>query len=122
MTNVFEWRDSLYERKNKSDEFLHFASDVEKTAGEVKHSLKYINWEIKAADYFIKNGITTVPEKIILVDGGFTDNTVIIASEYADEIIYDKALGLANARNIGLDHTSSKYIFYVGPDNIMLKG
>ncbi|HHT9107014.1 MAG TPA: glycosyltransferase family 2 protein [Candidatus Wunengus sp. YC64] len=62
------------------------------------------------------------PARTILVDGGSTDKTTIIAQDYVDEIVDDQAKGLANARNIGIERSNTKYICFVGPDNIMPKG
>lgn len=62
------------------------------------------------------------PARIVLVDGGSTDKTRIIARAYVDEIVDDQAKGLANARNIGVERANTKYICFVGPDNIMPKG
>ena len=62
------------------------------------------------------------PKKIILIDGGSSDKTQTIAKDYVDEILNDKAQGLAIARNMGIDNASTKYIIFVGPDNIMPPG
>ena len=63
-----------------------------------------------------------LPQKIILVDGGSFDKTRSIARKYVHEIVDDQAKGLANARNLGIDKTSTKYVCFVGPDNIMPEG
>lgn len=62
------------------------------------------------------------PREIILVDGHSTDSTIEIAGKYTDVIVYDPGKGIAAARNIGIDHASSRYICFVGPDNIMPPG
>ncbi|MHA7733135.1 glycosyltransferase family 2 protein [Nitrosopumilus sp. S6] len=63
----------------------------------------------------IDNGI----EKIILVDANSIDGTKEIVSKYTDYIFSDPGTGLGNARNIGLKHSKTKYVIFIGPDNIM---
>lgn len=62
------------------------------------------------------------PKEIILVDGGSSDSTRSIAESYVGDIIDDKARGLANARNMGMDRAKTKYLSFVGPDNVMPEG
>lgn len=62
------------------------------------------------------------PKEIILVDADSTDGTREIASEYADKILSDPRKGLAVARNIGVENATGEYIFFLGPDNIILPG
>jgi len=77
------------------------------------------------AEKMIKDCLESVkannPKKIILVDGGSTDATRAIAKDYVDEMIDDQAKGLANARNMGIDRATTKYVCFVGPDNVMPK-
>lgn len=62
------------------------------------------------------------PREIILVDAHSTDGTQELAKPYVTKEYEDPGLGLAMARNIGLDHANGKYICYVGPDNILPSG
>jgi len=56
---------------------------------------------------------------LIVIDGKSKDNTISIAKKYTTNIYFDKGTGLAAARNIALNNCNSKYIFYVGPDNVI---
>jgi glycosyltransferase involved in cell wall biosynthesis len=62
------------------------------------------------------------PASIVFVDAGSTDNSVEIAANYTDRILFDEGRGLANARNMGIDAAETRYVAFVGPDNIMLPG
>jgi len=62
------------------------------------------------------------PREIILVDAHSTDGTQELAKPYITKEYEDPGLGLAMARNIGLEHANGKYICYVGPDNILQSG
>lgn len=62
------------------------------------------------------------PKEIILVDAYSNDGTKELAQPYVTKIVEDPGLGLAMARNIGLDHTTGKYVCNVGPDNVLPKG
>ncbi len=61
------------------------------------------------------------PLKIIVVDANSTDKTRTIAKNYATKIFNDPGKGLALARNIGLQEINTKYIFFIGSDNIVGK-
>jgi len=62
------------------------------------------------------------PKEIILVDANSSDGTQELAKPYVTKIVKDPGLGLAVARNYGLREASGKYIFNVGPDNILPPG
>jgi len=64
--------------------------------------------------------IAANPRELIIVDGKSTDDTLTVARKYTDKVISDEGQGLAYARNLGLDLADGKYVFYVGPDNILL--
>lgn len=59
--------------------------------------------------------------EIVLVDGQSNDETIKLASKFADLILEDSGQGLGNARNMGILCTKSKYILNCGPDNIVNK-
>ncbi len=59
------------------------------------------------------------PKEIILVDAHSADGTQELARPYVTMIVEDPGLGLAVARNYGLNHAAGKYICNVGPDNIL---
>lgn len=80
-----------------------------------------------------KNAATTIveclksikennPKEIILVDAHSDDGTQDLAKPYVTKIVEDPRLGLAVARNYGLNHAAGKYICNVGADNILLPG
>lgn len=47
------------------------------------------------------------------------DNTQELAKPYITRLVEDPGLGLAVARNYGLDHATGKYVCNVGPDNAL---
>ena len=59
---------------------------------------------------------------MIVVNDGSTDQTANIVEEYSDKLniklinLEDNA-GVANARNIGIENASAKYIFFVDSDD-----
>ena len=57
--------------------------------------------------------------KIIIVDANSTDQTKNIGKKHEAIILSDSGIGLGNARNVGLNQVNTKYVIYVGPDNIM---
>ena len=59
------------------------------------------------------------PKEIILVDANSEDNTQELAKHYVTKVVEDTGLGLAVARNYGLDHAKGKYVCNVGPDNVL---
>lgn len=56
---------------------------------------------------------------LFIVDGNSSDGTVAIAKKYTSRIYFDPGKGLAAARNVALDNCKTKYLLYVGPDNIL---
>jgi len=56
---------------------------------------------------------------IIIVDANSTDQTRNIVTKYNATILSDSGIGLGNARNVGLNQVQTKYVIYVGPDNVM---
>ena len=62
------------------------------------------------------------PKEVILVDANSTDRTKEIAKPFVDRVLEDGGKGLGNARNMGLDVAESKYVAFVGPDNVMPEG
>ena len=59
--------------------------------------------------------------KIIIVDANSTDQTKEIVKKFNVTKLSDSGIGLGNARNIGLNVVDTKYVIYIGPDNIMPK-
>lgn len=59
------------------------------------------------------------PKEIILVDANSDDNTQELAKPYVTKVVEDPGLGLAVARNYGLDQVTGKYVCNVGPDNVL---
>mgnify|MGYP004604313335 CR=1 FL=1 len=62
--------------------------------------------------------------EIVLVDDGSTDDTLVklkkYRKEYSDKVVLvtlDKNMGLGNARNIGIKHSSGEYIGFVDSDD-----
>lgn len=56
---------------------------------------------------------------IIVVDANSKDKTINIAKKYNVKLLHDPGIGLGKARNIGLENVITKYVIYVGPDNVM---
>ena len=69
----------------------------------------------------IESIILNKPFEIIVVDGNSNDRTIEICAKYEVKILKDEGIGLGNARNLGLKHVTSEYVYYVGPDNILEK-
>lgn len=64
----------------------------------------------------------TIPVDIILINDGSTDGTLKVAEEYASansnvHIITQKNAGLPQARKVGVEHISSKYVGFVDADD-----
>lgn len=70
----------------------------------------------------LKSVVENNPREIILVDAHSDDGTQELAKLYVTKIVEDPGLGLAVARNVGLEHVKGKYICNVGPDNVLPQG
>ncbi len=57
--------------------------------------------------------------EIIVVDGGSTDNTVKIASKYADLVIQQKSKGVGGARNDGVAVARGRVVVHTDADVIV---
>lgn len=60
--------------------------------------------------------------EIIVVDAHSQDGTREIAEALADSIVEDLGLGLGNARNLGIAHSTKPLVLNMGSDNVMLEG
>ena len=67
----------------------------------------------------IKSVISNKPGEIIIVDGNSTDGTRDIIKRLGVKMVTDPGEGIAKARQIGLDESKLKYVFYSGDDNIL---
>jgi glycosyltransferase involved in cell wall biosynthesis len=56
--------------------------------------------------------------EVIVVDAYSKDGTAMTALKYADKVVFDKGVGLGNARNIGRKAAKGDYVCYMGSDNI----
>ncbi len=60
--------------------------------------------------------------QVIVVDASSTDGTREVAEREADALLDDPGIGLANARNVGIERTTGALILNMGSDNIMPPG
>jgi len=60
--------------------------------------------------------LQTVKPEIIVVDGHSTDKTFSISKKYADKVVKDNGLGVADARNIGWKLAKGDIIAYCDAD------
>ena len=70
----------------------------------------------------VKSVIDERPKEVIVVDGNSTDGTREILEKMNVNIITDPGQGLALARQIALNIVKGDYLFFVGDDNIIIKG
>lgn len=60
--------------------------------------------------------------EIIIINDGSTDNTLSICERYKDErikIINQENMGLSKSRNIGIDNSNGKYLYFIDPDDFV---
>lgn len=62
--------------------------------------------------------------EIILVDDGSTDNSGLIADEYAlkdnrIKVIHQENSGVSTARNVGIDHATGDFVCFADPDDVL---
>lgn len=69
----------------------------------------------------IKSVLANHPYEVIIVDGQSIDSTIKIAEKYPVKILRDPGIGLAYARQLGLEKVRSRFVCYVGPDNIIAR-
>ncbi len=75
--------------------------------------------EVKNIKKCLESIIKQNPAKTLVVDANSNDGTRDIIKKLGIKILDDPKKGLAIARNIGLSEANTKYVIYVGPDNIM---
>lgn len=65
------------------------------------------------------------PDEVIIIDDGSTDQTLKIATSYdfpfPYRVVSIENRGQGNARNIGIDLSSSEYVYYFDSDDILAK-
>ena len=67
---------------------------------------------------------TVLDFELILIDDGSSDDTMTIASRYAEmdsrvSVYYQENSGVSAARNLGLMHASGEWITFVDSDDIL---
>lgn len=80
----------------------------------------------KCLDSLLCQDIPYSDYSIILVNDGSPDNSVDIATDYAQRyenivVISQTNKGTSGARNIGLRYADSKYVYFVDPDDYILE-
>jgi glycosyltransferase involved in cell wall biosynthesis len=76
---------------------------------------KYLEKTLKS----IKNQKTKLNYEIIVSDGGSTDNTLKIASKYADKIVLAKRKGIWFGRNAGAKKAKGNLLIFIDADTII---
>lgn len=78
----------------------------------------------KYLDICLENIINNCPEgvEIILVDDGSNDNSALICDKYGDryeniKVKHKENGGLSSARNVGIEQSSGKYIWFIDSDD-----
>lgn len=61
----------------------------------------------------------TKPDELIVMDGGSSDGTAIIAKKYGARVIVEKRRGIGLAREIGLENSTSDIVAYTDADTIV---
>ena len=79
---------------------------------------------VKCLDSLLEQGLGEKDYEIIVVDDGSTDDSVLIAQEYADRhpnivLVRQKNQGLSVARNVGINIACGKYLQFVDPDDYL---
>ena len=65
--------------------------------------------------------LKAIKREIIIVDAGSADNTIGVASKYADSIIRTGPCGISKARNVGWRSAKYNNIFFLDSDIILNK-
>lgn len=85
----------------------------------VYNAEKYLRESI---DSIVNQGLDDI--EIICIDDGSTDNSLDILNEYADidsriKIISQKNSGAGASRNLGLEHATGEYIYFIDSDDYL---
>ena len=80
-----------------------------------------LNEEIRIKDT-IESAKKNNPFEIIVIEGGSVDNTVEVATKYADKVYSIKHFGLGYKRAYGVEKATQKYIFNLDADQVLENG
>lgn len=79
-----------------------------------------LNIIVKNEEKYLKGCLESIKDlvdEIVLADTGSTDNTIEIASQYTDKILYFQWTGdFSEARNFVLNNTDSEWVLYLDAD------